>query len=268
MKLDRRTFLAAAGSAPVVYGLREIFGTSGDADWFGTALRRMKETRRYGIVLIVPREGRERQEVGTRLLSLLESPDGGAHALFCEAVFICLTPELAAGRVRSAFEKQNRILLDPHGRRVEADTIDLPVFQPRTFAASFEAFLHGRDGARLAGHARAIERTLPDDVRRALARLDDASVDVRSEASSVVYRHAEAMIPTLVHLGKSGRNEEYRSRCRGIIQEVFRGSDAGRFGPRLPYGTVRAEIRVDSCPACGRVRASHRSRKLLRFLAK
>ena len=267
MKLDRRTFLATAAAAPLIYGLKSVLGTPDDNEWFRAALQRMKETRRYGIVLVVPADLRLRQTVGTRLRALLDGPSTAAHALFSEAVFICLTPELAAGRVQSGSETHTRILLDPDGRRVVADTMAWATLQPRNFFGSFSRFLHGQDGQRLAGHARTIEQSLPDEVRSALPRLDDASVHARSEASTLVLRHADRMIPYLVHQGLNGESPEARSRCHALVEEFFRLSEAAHFGPRLPYGATRASVAADPCPACGLAVAPVRSRKLLRFLA-
>ena len=268
MRLDRRTFLTAAAAAPLIYGLHDVLGHPGDAEWFHAALRRMKETRRCGIVLVVPSDPRQRQAMGTQLRALLDAPYPDAHALFAEAVFICLTPELARGRVRSFFEKDNRILLDPDGRRLEADRVDLSVFQPKSFAVSFTALLHGHDAARLEGHARAIEKTLPAEIMHPLTQLDDASIDVRSEASAAVFAHADRMIPYLIHQGRNGTTEEARARCRALVEEFFRASAAERFGPRLPFGTSRAAVSADPCPACGLAVAPVRSRKLLRFLTR
>ena len=57
MKTDRRRFLQQAAAIPCVFGLRELLAqepAAGKPEWFQKALQRMKETGRWGVVIVAP----------------------------------------------------------------------------------------------------------------------------------------------------------------------------------------------------------------------
>ena len=263
--MNRRSFLAQAAAAPLVFGLSEALGQEHrrDPEWYRRALDRMKRTDRHGIVLVVPADSRKRRDFGEALHGLLNGPRTDAQALFTEAVFICLTPELADGRVRPAGGRENRFLLDPRGRRIAADRIET-IADPAKFVASFESFLHGRTGERLAAHARLIEGRLGDGVKRAIRRLDADSIEEREAAAARVLKEADSIIPYLAHLGRTERSLERRQRCRDLIGIHFRSLAA----KRMPYGTHPVAQVIDPCPGCGLGFAPRQSRHFLSFLTK
>ena len=263
--LNRRTFITQAAAAPLVFGLSEALGQgrSTTPTWYGQALDRMKKTDRHGIVLIVPADPRKRRDFGEALHRLLEGRHADVQALFNEAVFICLTPEIATGRVRPAGGRENRILLDPTGKRVAADQVESFV-DPSKFVASFEPFLHGKAGERLAVHARRIEARLGADVKRAIRRLDADTIEDREEAAGLILKKADSLIPYLAHLGRTEGNLERRQRCRDLIGLHFRSLAA----KRMPYGTNPVAQYIDPCPGCGMAIAPRRSRHFLSILTK
>lgn len=264
--MDRRTFLAA----PLVFGLRELLAqdAKGEPDWYRKARERMARTNRYGVVLVVPDSQPEREQLGNALQTLLESPSEGLRELFCEAVFVCVTGEVARACLREPGERHNRYLLDPAGKRLAADTLDPAVaLDWQKFLKSFLPLVHGERGERLRDRAAAIREKLDAGVKKALARLDAETVEERDEAAALVQKHAETILPLLVETRVTTRNEEVRARCRAILQKHF--DSAAVPGPRLPYGTRLEEPVVkDNCPACGLVVVRSEPRKLLRFLTK
>ena len=261
--MDRRTFLGQAAAAPMVFGLAELFADEkATTSWYDAALERMKETRRYGILLVIPAEAKARETLGNALLARIEGPDAGAHELLCEAIFICVAkpPDGVKG---------NRILLDPDGKRVASDTVKPTVFATdKGFVKSFRPFLHGPDNKRLRVHAESIRRDAPDEVRNALESLDARAIRDRDRATSTLSRHAEKTMPLLVYTGISALSLEARMRARSVITILYQNSATSTPGPRLPYGTTRLVEAVDSCLPCGRSIIRHPARRFLRFLAK
>jgi hypothetical protein len=268
--LTRRDFLAGSAAVPFVFGLRELLSQEPKTQpgWYAQALLKMKETGRFGVVLVVPYGKAEREKFGATLQALLENASEGPRELFCEAVFVCVTSEIARACVWEPGERQNRFLLAPDGKRVEADTIDAdPYEDPAKFLKSFGAFVHGPKGERLRDRALAIRESLGDDVKKALSRLDAETVEERDEASAILLKKADAIVPLLVETRISSKSEEIRARCRGILQKYFEASALP--GPRLPFGGELAVVPPrDNCPGCGLVIVRQDARKFLRFLAK
>lgn len=266
MDIGRRAFLAT----PLVFGLRELLAqdTKWEPDWYRKARERMRQTGRYGVVIVVPDGLPEREKLGNALQNLLEDPAEGLRELFCEAVFVCVTSEVARACLREPGERHNRFLLDPAGKRLAADTVDPAVFlESQKFLKSFLPLVHGGRGERLRDRAAAIRATLEDPLKKALTRLDAETVDERDEAAALVQKHAETILPLLVETRVTTANEEVRARCRAILQKHF--ESAAVPGPRLPYGARLEEPVVkDNCPACGLVVIRTEPRKLLRFLTK
>src|SRR5437867_2739830 len=118
--MKRRTFLtqiaaalpAVALAEPFIFGLREIFAQNDKKTptWLADALRRMKETGRYGIILIVPDKKEEQRPIGCDLAALVDGEDRATHALLCEAVFICVRRYCAEGVACEIGDKNTRYL--------------------------------------------------------------------------------------------------------------------------------------------------------------
>ena len=164
--MDRRTFLSIVAGSPLVFGLRQLLGQETDArpEWYKQALSRMKERKLHGVVVIAPAAEPEQLELGKQLWDLLDGDFPEAHELFVTGVFMVVTPALAgATGVRTAGENENRFLLDPEGKRVAADSVELKSFESAdAFVASFSPLLHGESDKRLKARADELSATAPD----------------------------------------------------------------------------------------------------------
>lgn len=272
--MDRRTFLAT----PLVFGLEDLLAQDEKdpkvAEWWPAALKRMKETDRCGVVLVAPDEERARQQVGLALHRILTDDPAAAHQLFVEAVFVCLTPALADGRVRKAGGKENRILLAPDGKRVAADTMAWPgvrkdgatVGSLQETVESLRTFLHGEKDERLAEHAARVEKRLPEAARTAIASLDAEDFEERAKATTVLAKHAADLVPFLVLLSTRDASLERRWRAGAAVKQVFQAADPRSPGPRLPFGCAQHREHFDPCPGCGLGSAPEGTRYFLRFL--
>lgn len=279
--ITRRAFLGRAAAVPWVFGLAELGAQEkkgGEPAWLAEALGRMKETGRFGVVLVVPAGPEEQDRLGRALYALteLDDEDVEAHEIFCEAVVLCMTAESAARRFGELKGSSNRFLLSPEGGRLAADRVEPALFADSTkFAASFRLFLHGPANERLRGQAEAIGKRLPEELRRAVARLGSESAEERVEASCRIVRSIDGMIPLLVHAAVEGKDPEVARRARHLIRMYFSGTQEGAPGVRLPYGSTLPKF-VNSCGSyvleggmsigCGMARTPKRSGKFLRFL--
>jgi hypothetical protein len=270
MSLKRRTFLAT----PLVFGLRDLLAQeSSKPEWFQAALQRMKETGRLGVVLVAP-DGREPQRrLGSALWILANEEHPEAHELFGEAVFVCVTADLAGRTVKGS---GNRVLLDPDGKRIAQDTVEPELFEdPRRFVGSFRPFLRGESNERLRERAEAIEKGLPDEVRAALRNLDAEDPAEREKAAKVAGRSADRMVPYLTWISLTAASLERRGRAKDLLRRQFEAAPEDKPGARLPYGTTLPRF-VGSCaglraedegvPKCGLSEAPIRARKFIRFL--
>ncbi len=243
----------------------------------------MKETGRCGIVLIVP-DAREGQlPIGLALAGLVDSDDRATHALLCEGVFICLRRVQAEGRICEIGDGNTRYLLDPAGRRLEADRIDPSALgTPEAFTRSFGPFLHGRSQERLRERADAIRKTLSPEARDAVEKLDADDPDLRESASAHLLREADRILPFLAELSLRAEPVERRGRAADVIEAHFKAA-ADAPGPRLPFGCKVPKLVPSGCGrmreqeegedeknrmmvACGMARAPRESRRFLGFL--
>lgn len=300
--MNRRRFLRNAAALPFVFGLRDLLGQDADAgrpDWHLAAFRRMKETGRNGVVIVVPDPERDelvseavgggtkitrvlqdaaRRRVGLALWTLANEEHPGAHAIFTEAVFVCMTSELADRLVRRPGDPKNRFLLDPEGRTIAADTVDATVLEsPEAFTPSFTRFLHGGDGARLRERAEAVGKTLDDRLRKSLSRLSSESAEERDAAQAAILERADSIAPFLVQQSIAAPEAETRGRLKDVLASLYAPGREGAAGFRLPYGSYLPEfaeacghlrLKEEAAVECGLGRAPLRSRKFLRFLAK
>ncbi len=264
--MDRRTFLARAAAAPVVFGLAEAQDAA--PEWIGRAVDRMKETGRWGIAIVIPAAPPERLRLRHALwaLTAFEEVDGEAHELFSQAVFLALSPELARSRFGVKHDA-NRILLSPEGRVLAADRVEPKVYESgASFAASFRPFLHGNDGERLAERGRAIQAALPPHLRQAAARLGSESAEERAGGAVVLVREIEKLTPYLAWLRRSGGNERQRRHAGLLLSSYFGSLDPRAPGSRLPYGCTGPHHH-SPCPYCGQGAIPPRTRMFLHFLA-
>ena len=267
--MDRRRFLAGLGAAPFVFGLDDL-SAQADPAWKEAAFRRMKETRRHGVVLVLPPEAK-REGWAEALRALIHSEREEVYELFSEAVFICMTAELAGAQ-------GNRLLLDPDGKRIAADTVawDLTAAggfhdrhrfsEPDEVLKSLRLFLHGEGDARLKKSAAEIAVSLPVEVKPAVEKLEAESIEERGQARAALLKHADALMPWLVLMKQEAPAGERRSQLAEVIQAHFKSFQEDRPGSRLPYGCALVTERVDPCPPCGMAVVTDPSRNFLKRL--
>ena len=92
--------------------------------WFLDALREMKETRRGGVVFIVPREGYLTQ-VSKRMEWLVRDDSRGVRALRRRAVLVLIPMSLAKECLPDVEDGVTLVTLDPDGRVVKTVKADL-----------------------------------------------------------------------------------------------------------------------------------------------
>ena len=248
--IDRRTFLAT----PLVFGLRELLAQEPAAGpaWWTAALRRMKETGRCGVVLVAP-AGPDGLRFAADLAALLPGEDAMIRRLLGEAVFVVLDPVLAR-RVLREGEKFNRVLLAPDGSRIAADVVPPPAFvRPMFFVGSFRPFIEGKDGARLAERAVALEAAVPGEMLRAIESLSNGSPAVREQAAAELARRADRFYPWLLRRMLSETDVDVRGRLALVLDRVVLAADPRVSGPALPYGVrrVMAEFPINDGQGCG-----------------
>src|SRR5687768_12343795 len=97
MQIDRRSFLAAV---PLVFGLDRLRAQEpARPDWLEAALRRMKDTGRFGLLLAVPETDPLQKRAGAALWSLTRSELQPVRQLLAECVVVCATrPEVLGVR--------------------------------------------------------------------------------------------------------------------------------------------------------------------------
>ncbi|HLY07818.1 MAG TPA: hypothetical protein VKW04_00810 [Planctomycetota bacterium] len=265
--LDRRSFLTGVAAAPLIYGLRELsaLGEEPDPEWLPAALARMKETGRWGVVLVLPPE-KDRFAFGQALWALTGIPTEGveAHPLFCEAVFSVLTAEQAKKKFGVA-PTARRILLSADGKVLESDADDVDYRDPKSFASSFRLFIQGKDNARLTPRAAEIERELPAELREALGKLGSESPEDVLGVKLALGRQVERLVIVLVQRAETSPVELVRKRAANLITSHYASLDEKAPGSKVPYGATGPHY-FDPCRSCGMAVVSPRSRMFLKFL--
>jgi hypothetical protein len=251
--MDRRTFLKQAAAAPLVFGLGDLFAQDQKSPaWLAEALARMKDTGRYGIVLIIPDDKEQQRPIGQALAALIDGKDRGSHALFSEAVFVCMRRFAAEGAVCDAGDRNTRYLLDPSGKKIDADIPgENALKDAAAFENSFGPFLHGKDGKRFRERVEEIRKSLPAEVTKAVENLDADEADVRDKASAVLQAHADRIISYLADSSARASSPEARSRAADVVEHHFRTFSGDKPGPRLPFG-CKVSVLVEA--GCGELR--------------
>jgi hypothetical protein len=275
--VDRRAFLSILAGSPFVFGLREILAQEGSPDFVNAALKRMKATKRFGVLLVIPADKVSRMKLGQALLDRLavgSDADRKGFDLFCAHVFVCLSDEQAAkAGLEAKVEGEGvlRLLLDPQGKRIEADRVKLGVIQdPGKFAESFTAFIHGEKGARLRDHAKAIEKEFTPELKKAAERLAVGRLDgtdgEAADAYSTFVKRADTITPWLLQK----KLEDTESKYQLILWEFYmHKGPALDPEPVMPFG-IRAERGAvgDPCPPCGMAAYRATSYRFLSFFAR
>jgi hypothetical protein len=268
MTLDRRAFLQFASASPLVFGLDSLFAATQSPeppDWWKTALNRMKDLGRPGLVFIAPEAEAGSVALGTAIRDLLESEDSRAREMFCGAVVVCLSHSIAEACLPKDGDSHRVLLLDPSGRVIErADLVLVELKDPGAFEERFSKLLYG--GSRLSESADRLRATLTDEEKAAFAKLT-------AESASTLAKNAEALMPLLIFERRTSKDPERAARLRKIIDSRFESADEKTPGPRLPFGAYYETPR-GGCAAeddngaiqCGMAKLEGKGRRFLRFL--
>jgi hypothetical protein len=281
--MNRRTFLSIAAGSPLVFGLRELLAQEPAADpkevpaWYRAALKRMKETHRYGIVFIIPDDPREREAWGKSLVDRYNEHANFRHEPFGVVVFVCLTRGLAKHLLDGDTADRNVFVLGPDGRTVLRAREDLSSLQDwKPFERAYTDLAYGLRDARLSEQAREIQKLVPEATRKAARDLLGSKDS--TQARAVLYETADAYLPWIVNLCREaeGKLPEIAGDradpppLRWLIVEHARRQSMLAEDPNLPYG-IKSEVisEPDPCPPCGRMMVGPgRARKFLSFFEK
>jgi hypothetical protein len=263
--MDRRTFLSIAAGSPLLFGLRELLAQETEPDFIARALKRMKETRRWGVFLVIPEAEAARRALGQGLLD--QMPTGSKRGrqgfeLFTAHVFVCLSAD-QAGKLGMGLKRGPdgviRLLVNSEGKQIAADRVPLEVFEDSAkFIPSFKTFIHGADGARLRDHAQEIAKSLDEKVKKAAEGRSGDDIATLTAA-------ADAIAPWL--LQKSVENPE------GVFDDVlwnyYVRQSLQNPEPALPFGLkVERGVVEDPCPPCGMAAYRPAAYKFISFYAK
>ena len=288
--MDRRSFLSILAGSPFVFGLREILaqdtGKPADAkavpEWYQAALKRMKETNRYGVVVVVPDDPKEREKWGKALIDRYNEFHLDSHEPFGVVVLICLTKSLAAQLLKYDFNDPkalftpNQFILAPDGRwknsyRVEAEALE----ESSRFSFNFSTPAYGVfSGDQLKAQAEKIEKTLPEPVRKAAGEL--AGEKYVPEAGAALLEKADAILPWIIFKCREAEAKladvkpPIRVALRTVLTQYWRQQSLIDADPCLPFGVkVEALPDEDPCPPCGRMAiAPGKARNFLSFFEK
>jgi hypothetical protein len=285
--MDRRAFLSILAGSPLIFGLRELLaqdaGKPTDAkavpEWYQAALKRMKETRRYGIVIVLPDDGAERKRLGQALIDRYNEYRSGRHEPFGAVVFICLTRELASSLLKKpmADYAPNILVLDPQGKPVEWSSDDLSqVERPRHFELAFTRYAYGLRERRLSEQAKEIEKSIPEEVRKAAKDLTQSPTNPK--AGELLLEKADAIFPWIVNKCREAESVQTSADgelpdlipLRELLTHYWSRQSHLDSDPCLPFG-LKVEIapEADPGPPCGRMAvAPGKARKFLSFYEK
>jgi hypothetical protein len=220
-------------------------------DAWRQALRRMRETGRPGLLVVVPLEGEELFDFGEALLADLRSPRSEFPVLQQQAEFVFLRPAPARELCPSAEPGAHVHLLSFEGVPVASERLD--VFHPAPLWEAARRLLH----ARLDAAADAALASLPDGEREeVLEAIDEARRT--DERSDLLRKRARILLPLFVREGffdlvLAARWAE-RHLPWGVVEE------------HKPYGEIFG-TELDPCPACGLPSPMGRSRIFVHYLA-
>jgi hypothetical protein len=268
--MNRRAFLSIAAGAPLVFGLRELLAQESAPDFVTQALKRMKRTGRFGVFLILPDADADRQALGKNLLARMPIGSKAGRTgfeLFCANVFVCLSADQAAKaglKAKSDGPGLLRILLDPEGKTVAADSVALDVFaESPAFSKSFATFINGADGARLRDRALAIEKGFTDELKKSAEQIRSDGPE-STQAMESLGASADSIAPWFAQksLEKDG------ARFEAVLWNYYMEQAAKDPEPSLPFGIkVERVVQVeDPCPGCGMAVFRRAHYKFLKFL--
>ena len=278
MRIDRRAFLGFVSASPFAFGLDELLAGTTPQEiprWWNSALNRMKELDRPGLVFVGPTEDQALETLGFALRDLLESGDPRAREIFCASVVVCLHPSLAAPCLPEAAEPGRVVILDPKGQVVEKAVIPLGALaNPGAFEEFISPLLYGEGDARLAAAAERVRSKLTAEEKAALSDLSsDVNIPTRERAARLLARRTDFLMPLLVFERRKGGDSERSIRTRSLIEAQFAASEEKSPGPRLPFGAkykpghgCASDEEDGSSIQCGMSRLEGKGQRFLKFL--
>lgn len=268
---------AAAAGAALIHGWDELLA-DGEAPpkaaqpagersepaprWFVNALREMRDTKSWGVVLLAPADAEGCRKLATAIEKV--RTHATQREVLLEAVFVVVGPGVAGFGTG-----EDALLLDEYGRRVAGATVDL-VKDPAKAAAALRKLL--RDEGRLDKRA----DLCTDDTFKAALRgvaSDDPAV-VRPARDRIVERYREwrAAIFRARETAAAGEPRAALDALVSVVVDTHAPLRNIPFGEsRVPFGAEWVEDRApdapDPCPACGMMVAGPEARRFLRLLA-
>ena len=279
--MNRRAFLSIVASSPLVFGLRELLAqeprteAKSVPEWYRAALKRMKETNRYGIVIVVPDDPKERERWGKALIDRYNEIESRFHEPFGVVVLICLTSTLAEKLLEHDRKSAPaRIDLRPDGRIAGKSELKIETLESsEKFGLAFSA-----TDEQLKEQGPAIEKTLPESFLKSAEQLYKPGA-WSAEATAVVLEKADAILPWIVWKCRWAESKAGFGECIGkpesnglrrVLNQYWTQRSYIESDPCLPYGAkVEALPAEDPCPPCGMARiSSGKARKFLSFYEK
>ncbi len=251
MRLSRRTVLAA----PLAFGLDALTGCGGAAeDALEAGLARMRETGRFGLVLVAPADEAQARKLGRDLHRLLGTGPAEARELACSVVLIGLPRDLARRRIRADLPAHPVFLLSPEGKLVDSAFYDpaSDAFEQVRGAgtdpgpANLLRLLRSTvfDGESLVLERASKKLELSVDEKNALAALEGERWE---DAAAFLRPRAERLGPLLALRARASEEP-----LCGRIRSVF--NPTPNAAPKLPYGMTveQGPVEVeDPCAWCG-----------------
>jgi hypothetical protein len=275
-RCDDTTFeVSAASPAPSQVDFAK------DPEWLKAAFRRMKESGRWGLILVAPDGKDDRIGLGRSLYDLAEFEDDApsGRELLAQVVLITVTAAHATARFPTPGAKANRILLSPEGALLAADAVSLDVYKTSaSFTSAFKDFIYGPAHERLKVRAQEMAIGFSEEQRQSAAKLQSTDLDERVAGAIGLTKHVESMAPYLGFLAELGATEEGRREARLLLRRYHGTLKPETPGARLPYGCTLGKF-TTSCGwyvpedqevtiACGMARVIRRTGKFISFVAR
>ncbi len=259
---NRRAFLrdSLATSAVLVFPFL-VRADKGPAVLVGavvaSALRRMQDENKPGLVIVVPAEA-EKAQVRINALSDwlggvemplprgseekipegLEADAGAAvRQLLCQAVLVCV-PRPEAQKRWGLQETTEYAVLNADGKVLSESAA---TEKPSRLTPALLELVHGPRGEHRAAYARRQKAALGEEstarITSALRNLDSPDFTTRQEANEQLAPLAAKVPAVLAEVLANKPNLDFRHRVEGLFDEVYRTAPKNEPGIRQPFGT-------------------------------
>ncbi|GEM_PF-2739424 len=274
--INRRDFLKHTAAATVILGF-PFFSRFADADdapdFLAEALARMKDERKPGVLILIPKDAGQANVLASVLAHILTPQNGAAHQIFCEAVVACV-PTKTAARIEGVKADWTVVCLDASGKVIDGAALPINQCNEKLIPLATQ-ILHGKDNERLKSAAQSQREKLDDKtfdrVRKAIENLGAQSSRLRELASQELVELAPRAPAILALAAVTTADAEVKARAASIFETIFESAPDDKPSACLPFGAkwegrmVKAQP-VDPCHACGMAVMPDASRKFLRFV--